>query len=146
VTYLFLYAKQNTVKGTNPPPLTIKLSKLFLVLVSAVPFIGLGYFVFLVEGVRIEGVCKPSWEWWAPVLLTLGDTTISMICLFLFVSPLHEASKMSKTKDGKLQKVLKRNLYSCLLTMGTSLVTLIGCIFCGPDADQHTVSMFVITW
>jgi len=80
------------------------------------------------------------------VLLSTGDTTISMICLFLFVSPLHEASKMLKTKDDKLQKVLLRNLYSCLLTMGTSLVTLIGCIFCGPDADQHTVTTFIATW
>ncbi|GMI04683.1 hypothetical protein TrVE_jg1423 [Triparma verrucosa] len=148
INYLFLYAKQDVVKGTNPSLNTIRLSKLFVGLVACVPFIGLAYMLFLVEGVRTaDGTCMPKWETWAPLLLCAGDTTISAICLYLFVNPLwHSAKKMGSTKDDKLVKVLKRNLSSCLLTMSTSLVTLLACCWCGPDKSQYSAVLFTTCW
>jgi len=52
MNYFFLYAKQATVKGPNPTPLMVILSKVFLVLVSCVPFIALGYLLFLIKAER----------------------------------------------------------------------------------------------
>jgi hypothetical protein len=69
-------AKQNTVKGTNPSKATIMLSKLFLLMVSVVPPVGLCYAFVLVSGVRIEdGTCMPKWEAWAPLLLCIADSS-----------------------------------------------------------------------
>jgi hypothetical protein len=69
-------AKQNTVKGTNPSKAIIMLSKLFLLMVSVVPPVGLCYAFVLVSGVRIEdGTCMPKWEAWAPLLLCIADSS-----------------------------------------------------------------------
>ncbi|GMI18115.1 hypothetical protein TrLO_g1537 [Triparma laevis f. longispina] len=148
INYLFLYAKQSVVKGTNPSAKTILLSKVFVGLVCCVPFIGLAYMLFLVKAIRVEdGTCMPVWEVWAPLLLCIGDTAISAICLYLFINPLyHSAKKMHATKDDKLVKVLKRNLTACGLTMSTSLVTLLGCTMCGPEEKHKSAVMFVASW
>ena len=149
--YLFLFAKQNTVKGTNPLNTTVLLGEIFLTLVFTVPFIGLAYMIFLVKGRRNDdGMCVPVWEPWAPMMLCFGDTGISAICLYLFIKPLHNSMKtMGKgggAPDDKLYKVLKRNLSSCLLTMSTSLVTMVACCFCGPNPEQLPASLFAAAW
>eukprot|EP00947_MAST-08B_sp_MAST-8B-sp1_P001857 g1857.t1 len=131
--YFFLYAKQKSVGGRafhNSRSATEKwLVRVFRVVVPLVPAVSFVYFMWLVQGYYdTQGVCRAQWYAWAPALLCAADTSLGVICVYLFVKPFLHGDLM---KDKTIRGVIKQNLYACLLVQLSTFVTMLMCMIDG---------------
>ena len=92
----------------------------------AVQFAAILWFVWMVDAVYTDdGVCRPDWETYAPCILLVADTSVSLICLFLFVKPFLGKSGEYLRNNPATKSVIARNLFACLLVLSTSFTTLL---------------------
>lgn len=127
--YMFQYYKQRVVTMAMPNSTESRASKVFRLMATCyIPFlvVGMPFWVSQRLSVPIDGMCpwiiNPAWRFLFP-LHTVLDTAISLLSLYLFVSPIWALSSHARSeKRDHLRAIARRNGLSCLLATGSTFL------------------------